>query len=231
MSQSGEDETLSGPEAEAAAEAAADEAARAAEAAGGDAPGEPAPADPAEEIAGLKDKLLRAMAETENTRRRAEREKAEAQKFGITRFARDVLSVADNLSRALQALPEEARGEAPEPVKNLVTGIEMTARELEQVLGNHGVTPVSPAGERFDPNFHQAMAEVPSAEHPAGTVVDVYQVGYRIDDRLLRPAMVTVAKAPPAETAPEAPGDAGSGEPEPGEQGPGEPGGGVDTTV
>jgi molecular chaperone GrpE len=171
------------------------------------------------EVASLKDRLLRAMAEAENTRRRAEREKADAQKFGISRFARDILSVADNLSRALEALPDEARGDAPESIQNLITGIEMTARELEQVLGTHGVTPVSPSGERFDPNFHQAMAEVPTADHPAGTVVDVYQVGYRIDDRLLRPAMVTVAKAPPAPA------------PDPGPDETPEPGSGVDTTV
>ncbi|MCP5431664.1 MAG: nucleotide exchange factor GrpE [Alphaproteobacteria bacterium] len=172
--------------------------AAASEAAGAEA----APRDYEAEIAELKDRALRALAEAENTRRRGEREKSEAQKFGIARFARDVLSVADNLRRAMESLPAAEREAATEPVKNLLLGIEMTERELHAVLERHGVRALKPKGERFDPNLHQAVAEVPGSGQPPGTVVDVFQTGYVIEDRLLRPAMVTVAKAegpvPPA---------------------------------
>ncbi|MFP4003966.1 MAG: nucleotide exchange factor GrpE [Alphaproteobacteria bacterium] len=155
---------------------------------------------PEEQLAQMKDRLLRAMAEAENIRRRSERERAEAQKFGIARFARDLLSVADNLRRAIDAVPEEQRGEMDEAARNLVTGVEMVERELLATFERHGVTPLQPEkGAKFDPNLHQAMAEVPDPDAPPGTVVDVYQTGYVIGDRLLRPAMVTVAKAGGAE--------------------------------
>ncbi len=150
-----------------------------------------------DQLAQMKDRLLRAMAEAENVRRRSEREKADAQKFGITRLARDLLSVADNLRRAIDAVPNERREELDEIARNLITGVEMVERELLAVFERHGVTPLRPErGSKFDPNLHQAMAEVPDPEAPPGTVVDVFQTGYVIGDRLLRPAMVTVARAP-----------------------------------
>lgn len=150
-----------------------------------------------EQLARMKDRLLRAMAEAENVRRRSERERTEAQKFGISRFARDLLSVADNLRRAIDAVPAEKREELDEIARNLITGVEMVERELLAAFERHGVTPLQPEkGSKFDPNLHQAMAEVPDADAPPGTVVDVFQTGYVIGERLLRPAMVTVAKAP-----------------------------------
>jgi molecular chaperone GrpE len=149
------------------------------------------------ENSALKDRLLRAMAETENIRRRSAREKQEASKFGISNFARDLVEVADNLKRALASVPagsEEAENEA---VKNLLSGIEMTDKEVHSVFERHGLKVIHPVGEKFDPNFHQAIAEVPSEDQPHGHVVDVVQTGYVIDDRLLRPAMVTVARGMP----------------------------------
>ncbi len=146
-----------------------------------------------EENAALKDRLLRTMAELENTRRRAEKERAEASLYGITKFARDMLSVADNLRRAIDAVPAEVR-ETDEAVQNLLNGVELTEKELLSGLEKNGVKPVNPKGEKFNAHFHQAMAEVPGTGQPAGTVVDVVQTGYMIGERLLRPAMVTVAK-------------------------------------
>ncbi len=145
------------------------------------------------EIASLKDQLLRALAEAENTRRRAAREREETSKYAITGFARDLLTVVDNLRRALDALPEESRKD--ENLAAFVEGIEMTEREFLSVLERHGIRRIDPMGERFDHRYHQAMYEVEDAEHDAGTVVDVMQAGYLIADRLLRPAMVAVAKA------------------------------------
>ena len=145
------------------------------------------------EIADLKDRLLRAVAETENVRRRAEKERGDASTYAITGFARDVLSISDNLSRALSALPDGARDN--EDMAGLIAGIEMTERELLNTLEKHGIRKIEPKGEKFDHNFHQAMFEVESAEHKPGTVVEVVQAGYVIKDRLLRPAMVGVAKA------------------------------------
>lgn len=147
-----------------------------------------------EENAALKDRLLRSMAETENIRRRAAREKQEASKFGISNFARDLVSVADNMKRALASIEDGSEEAAIEAVKNLLAGIEMTDKELHAVLERHSVTIVHPEGEKFDPNFHQAIAEIPSETHGKGIVVDVVQTGYLIGDRVLRPAMVTVAK-------------------------------------
>ena len=148
------------------------------------------------ENADLKDKLLRALADTENLRRRAEREKAEATLYAATNFARDLLSVADNFGRAMAALPDGTREKADEAIKNLLSGIEMTERELLQVFERHGIRRLEPLGEKFDPNLHQAVFEVPTAEKPAGTVMQVAQSGYAIGERCLRPAMVGVAKAP-----------------------------------
>ena len=143
-----------------------------------------------EEIAGLKDRVLRAAAETENVRRRLEREKVDASSYAMTGFARDLLGVADNLRRAIAALPAEAPGF--EAVK---TGIEATEREMTNVLARHGITRVVTDGAKLDPNRHQAMLEVDSEHHEPGAIVAELQAGYTIKDRLLRPAMVSVAKA------------------------------------
>lgn len=145
------------------------------------------------EIAELKDRLLRAAAETENTRRRLERDKQDATAYAVTGFARDLLGVADNLRRALDAIPEAARED--ETVKVIVTGIEMTERELANVLTKHGVSRVESQGRKLDPNLHQAMLEVEHDEHEPGTIVQELQAGYVLKDRLLRPALVSVAKA------------------------------------
>ncbi|WP_321393436.1 nucleotide exchange factor GrpE [Emcibacter sp.] len=144
------------------------------------------------EIAELKDKLLRAVAETENLRRRAEREKQDATNYAVTAFARDLLPVSDNLRRALDSLPEDADGN--ETLKALVEGVEMTERELLNNFEKHGIRKVDPKGEKFDHNLHQAMFEIPNSGAEEGTVVQVMQVGYTLKERLLRPAMVGVAK-------------------------------------
>lgn len=147
------------------------------------------------EVADLKDKLLRNMAEMENLRRRAEREKAEATLYAATNFARDVLPVGDNLARALETIDEEARAGASDAVKNLLEGVELTQRELLNTLQKHNINIIQPMGEKFDPNMHQAMFEVPDPEAINGTVVQVVQAGYSIGERVLRPAMVGVAKS------------------------------------
>ena len=149
------------------------------------------------EAAQLKDQLLRAMAETENTRRRAQRDREDAQKYGVANFARDVLTVADNLRRALEAIPA-AQLESDEALKTLHEGVTATERQLESALAKQQIERIWPEGERFDANLHQAMFEVPNSGKPAGTVVQVLQAGYKIHDRLLRPALVGVAKAEPA---------------------------------
>jgi molecular chaperone GrpE len=162
---------------------------------------ESAPEDPAaasaRETAELKDKLLRALAEMENLRRRTEREVADARHYGITSFARDILTVADNMHRALHALDEELREKADAGIKALLDGVELTERELLNVLDKHGVKKLDPAGQKFDPNLHQAMYEVPDSTVPPGTVAQVIQSGYVIGDRVLRPALVAVAKGEP----------------------------------
>ncbi|MEE4235289.1 MAG: nucleotide exchange factor GrpE [Anderseniella sp.] len=147
-----------------------------------------------EENAVLKDRILRAMAETENLRKRAEREKAEATLYAATNFARDLLSVSDSLSKALEMMSAEALEKADESTRNLVAGIELTRRELLNSFQKHGIHEVNPQDEKFDPNFHQAMFEVPGSGKPNGTVVQVVQTGYKIGERLLRPALVGVAK-------------------------------------
>ena len=159
-------------------------------------------AEIAEELSGLraeveahKDRALRALAEVENVRKRLERERDDARTYSVTRFARDMLTVADNLNRALAAVPPEARAKSDESMKAVLDGVEATARELTAALARHGVKPIEAQGQRFDPNLHQAIAEVPAPDAQPGTVVNVVQPGYLIGDRLLRPAMVTVAKA------------------------------------
>ena len=151
------------------------------------------------EIAELKDRLLRAAAETENTRRRLERDKADATAYAVTGFARDLLGVVDNLRRALDAIPADAREN--DAVKSIVTGVEMTERELSNVLQRHGVKRIEAAGQRLDPNLHQAMIEVEVDDAEPGTIVQELQAGYVIKDRLLRPAMVSVAKKRTGEAA------------------------------
>jgi molecular chaperone GrpE len=149
------------------------------------------------ESADYKDRWLRTLAEMENLRRRTEREVADARVYGITGFARDVVAVADNMQRAMQALDAELREKADAGVKALLDGVELTERELLNVLEKHGVKKVEPAGEKFDPNFHQAMFEMPDSSVSAGTVVQVLQPGYTIAERVLRPALVAVAKGGP----------------------------------
>ncbi len=146
----------------------------------------------AAEIASLKEKLLRAMADTENMRRRSEKEKEDAHNYAITKFARDMLSVSDNLRRALDSIPEEARED--ETVKNLLTGVEMTESELLSTFGKHKIELVEAEGVKFNPNFHQAMFEIENPDVEPGTILQVVQSGYMIAGRLLRPALVGVAK-------------------------------------
>ena len=145
----------------------------------------------------LKDRVLRTLAEMENLRRRTEREVADARSYGVTSFARDILAVVDNLSRALEHLPADARASADPQIKSVIEGVELTARELEAVLGRHGVKKLEPKGQKFDPNFHQAIFEAPDEALPAGTVSQVVQTGWTIGDRVLRPAMVGVSKGGP----------------------------------
>ncbi|MHB2211761.1 nucleotide exchange factor GrpE [Methylobacterium sp. CM6257] len=149
----------------------------------------------------LKDRMLRTLAEMENLRRRTEREVADARAYAVTNFARDVLNVADNIRRALDSVPADAKATADGALKGLIDGIELTERDLAKTLERHGVKIVEPQGQKFDPNRHQAMFEVPNPEVPAGTVVQVVQAGYVIGERVLRPALVGVAKGGPKAAA------------------------------
>src|ERR1700751_5104761 len=144
--------------------------------------------------ADLRDKALRTLAEMENLRKRTAREVADAKTYGITGFARDVLDIADNLQRALDAVPAEARAAADPGLKALIEGVELTERSLLNALEKNGVKKFDPSGEKFDPNFQQAMYEVPDPSVPSGTVVQVVQAGYMIGERVLRPALVGVSK-------------------------------------
>lgn len=148
-----------------------------------------------EEAAQYKDRLLRTAADMENLRKRAEREKAEATLYAATNFARDLLSVADNMNRALATISPDARAAADDVTKNLLTGVEMVERELLNVFQRYNIRKVETVGAKFDPNFHQALFEMPTSAHPPGTVVQEMQSGFAIGDRCLRPAMVGVAKA------------------------------------
>lgn len=153
------------------------------------------------EVSDLKDRLLRANAEMENLRRRQQRELAEGRQYAITGFAGDLLGIGDNLSRALSAVPEEAKSERA--ISTLIQGVEMTDHEFHRLLEKHGVKKFSPRGEKFDPHRQQAMFEVEDASVAPGTVVQVIQAGYSIGDRVLRAALVGVSKAPVAKAKPE----------------------------
>lgn len=150
----------------------------------------------------MRDKLLRTIAEMENLRKRTEREIADTRSYAIAGFARDMLTATDSLSRALMVLPAEARDSSDATTKSLIEGIEMTEREMQRLLAKHGVKPIEAEGQKFDPHKHQAMFEVPDPSRPEGTVVQVVQAGFAIGDRVLRPAMVGVAKGGGAAGAP-----------------------------
>lgn len=191
------DDFLKSRKAEAASEAAEDEAAANAEA-------ESSRIEQlVNENAAIKDQMLRLAADMENLRKRTQRDVADAKAYSIANFARDMLSVSDNLRRALDAIAPEAL-ETDANVKALAEGVEMTERAMLLALERHGVTKLEPEGQRFDPNFHQAMFEVPNPDLPNNTVVQVVQTGYAIGERVLRPAMVGVSKAAPKDAAPEA---------------------------
>ena len=178
-----EDEVAGQPETAAAATGAA---------------GDPKPSTSLDrELAEMKDRLLRTLAEMENLRKRTEREVTDSRLYGVASFARDVLGVADNIRRALDAVPAEARAHANAGMKALVDGVELTERELLKALEKNGVRQFTPHGEKFDPNVHQAMYEVPDPSVPAGSIVQVMQPGYMIGERVLRPALVAVAKGGP----------------------------------
>lgn len=145
----------------------------------------------------MKDQLLRTAAEMENLRKRTTRDVQEARLYAISGFARDMLSATDNLARALQMLPPDMRENAEGPLKSLFEGIDMTEHEMQRMMEKNGVKKVEPLNERFNPNFHQAMFEVPDESVPAGLCVQIVQVGYVIGDRMLRPAMVGVSKGGP----------------------------------
>ena len=167
----------------------------------------------AKEAADLKDRLLRTLAEMENLRRRTEREVADSRVYAVTNFARDILAVADNMERAMKALDDEIRDKADAGVKALLDGVELTERELIKVMEKHGIKRLEPQGQKFDPNLHQAMFELPDPSVPAGTVVQVMQPGYTIGERVLRPALVGIAKGgPKAAPAGDTPANDNSGE-------------------
>jgi molecular chaperone GrpE len=179
------------------------------------------------ENAELRDKVLRMAAEMENLRKRTEREIADTRSYAIAGFARDMLVATDNLSRALMVIPAEAREGAEGTLFSLIEGIEMTEREMQRLLQKHGVKPIEALGEKFDPHRHQAMFELPDASVPEGTVVQVMQAGFAIGDRVLRPAMVGVAKGGPKRAA----ASAGQAEGQPGAAADEAPEEGVDKTA
>jgi len=161
------------------------------------------------ENAKLKDRLLRAVAEMENLRKRTERDVKDARQYAMANFARDMLTATDNLSRALLTMSQEAKDEADGAFKSLIEGVEMTEREMQRLLEKNGITKLEPKGKKFDPNFHQAMFEVPNTGAADGTVMEVIQAGYVIGERMLRPAMVGVAKGGPKVVPTEAPAEEG----------------------
>jgi molecular chaperone GrpE len=177
---------------------AEDAAATSPEAANAAAAPQPKPSTDLErEHADMKDRLLRTLAEMENLRKRTEREVTDARLYGASSFARDMLGVADNMRRALEAVPAEARAHAEAGMKALLDGVELTERELLKGLEKNGVRQFTPQGEKFDPNVHQAMYEVPDPSVPAGSIVQVVQPGYMIGERVLRPALVGISKGGP----------------------------------
>jgi len=149
------------------------------------------------ENAALKDKILRALAEMENQRRRSEREVADAKTYGVTSFALDMLTFADNLRRAVESLSSDAREQAGPALKTLIEGLELTERDFQSRLGKYGVKKLEPLGAKFDPNLHEALFEVPDETAPNATVVQVVEDGYAIGDRVLRPAKVGVSRGGP----------------------------------
>jgi len=158
------------------------------------------------ENAEVKDRLLRTLADQENLRRRTEREVADARVYGVTSLARDLLSLADNLARAIDNIPAEVLATAEGPFKALIEGVDLSAKDFLAILNRHGIKKLDPKGEKFDPNLHQAMFEAPNPNVPTGTVTEVMQSGWTIGERVLRPAMVGVSKggpkpAPKAEAA------------------------------
>lgn len=164
------------------------------------------------ENADLRDKFLRLAAEMDNLRRRTEREVKDAKAYSLAAFARDMLAVSDNLRRALEAIPDELKTNGEAGLNGLIEGVEMTERSMLSTLERHGVKKIDAEGQKFDPNFHQAMFEVPNADVPNNTVVQVVQAGYVIGERVLRPAMVGVAKGGP-KPAPSEPSTAEPGAP------------------
>ncbi|MAF96128.1 MAG: nucleotide exchange factor GrpE [Rhodospirillaceae bacterium] len=190
------------PDSEAAKETAAEDGVPAA--AGEDAETESAPGEaggestPEQQVEELNDKLLRALAEAENVRRRAERDKSDAAKYAIANFARQVLGVADNMHRAMASVDADARKEDP-ALEQLMVGLEMTEAEMLSTFERFGIKPIGAMGEKFDHNLHEAMFELDDASKPAGTVVQVVEAGYVLNDRLLRPAKVGVCKGGPAD--------------------------------
>ena len=171
----------------------------------------PTQPDPEARAAELKDRLLRTLAEMENLRKRTDREIADSRAYAVAAFARDVLGVADNMRRALDAMSPELRASAESGVKALIEGVELTERELQKALEKNGVSQFTPRGEKFDPNVHQAMFEVPDPAVPAGSVAQVVQPGYMIGERVLRPAMVAVAKGGPKSASGEPPANDNAG--------------------
>lgn len=155
------------------------------------------------EAADFRDRYLRLAAEMDNLRRRTERDVKDAKSYSVAGFARDMLAVSDNLRRALEAIPEESRAAGDAGLNTLIEGVELTERSMLSALERHGVKKLEPTGQKFDPNFHQAMFEVPNTEVPNNTVVQVVQAGFVIGERVLRPAMVGVAKGGPKVVATE----------------------------
>ena len=149
------------------------------------------------ENASLKDKVLRTLADMENLRRRAEKETSEAKTYGVAAFAREMLTFADNMQRAVESVPREARDSAAPALKSFIEGVELSERDFLSCLGRRGVKKLEPLGQKFDPNFHEALFEVPDASAPSGTVVQVVEAGYQIGDRVLRPAKVGLARGGP----------------------------------
>jgi molecular chaperone GrpE len=164
------------------------------------------------ELAGKQDQYLRAVAETENVRRRLEKEKEETAKYAITRFAKDMLTIGDNFQRVIAAVPKGAV-EADPALKTLLDGVTLAERDYKTALERHGVRIIDPAGQPFNPHHHQAVMEQENPDVPSGTVLQVYQVGYMIDDRNLRPAMVVVSRGGPKAAKPDEPGSETPGEP------------------
>ncbi len=167
-------------------------------------PETPTPESLRTENAALRDKLLRALAEAENTRKRAERDRQDTALYAVAGFARDMLAISDNFNRALAACPKALRDAADPQLKAVIEGVEATERQLHAALERYGVKPIDTADGKFDPHLHQAIAEVPAEGKAKGTIVNVVQPGFMIGERLLRPAMVTVASGAPAKAADDA---------------------------